>query len=426
MKKLLVLYLALGAFLNANSQRSDTLSLMVYNLLYYGEYTSFCTTSNNNVVDKDDYLKTIIDHTVPDVFMVNELGSTTTYADRILLNCLNQNGRGYYQRANSSGNSFSNLVNMLYYNADKLVYYSQDEIHESITGSNLTRYIDIYTLYYKDEFLANHQDTVFVTFIVAHLNASDASKRRVETEAIMAYLDDNNIRGNLILAGDLNVKSSSDTEFQNLVSHSNTSVVFRDPVNQLGNWNNSSTYASVHTQSTHTSGQCYSGGGMDDRFDFMLVNDWVINDSGRVKYVDGTYKALGQDGGRLNGTLLSPANSSEPSDVLDALYDMSDHLPVLMDIRFDLPKNTGLGTEIAEQPLKISNPVDREMTLIWPNGSGVEFEVNIYNLQGQQVYSAWLLGEQNNINLSDLSAGTYLIQTLNKKGQFQSKKIIKL
>ena len=99
----LLLFIFSSGFVQA--QKLDTLKMMHYNLLYYGEYTSFCTSSNNNVVDKDAHLKTIIGEALPDVFTVNELSSTAIYAERILVNCLNQDGRDYFERANSTGNT---------------------------------------------------------------------------------------------------------------------------------------------------------------------------------------------------------------------------------------------------------------------------------------------------------------------------------
>ncbi|MDD3630671.1 MAG: hypothetical protein PHF55_06600, partial [Bacteroidales bacterium] len=40
----------------------DTIKVMTYNLLNYGNNTSYCTPSNNNVSEKNEYLKTIIDY----------------------------------------------------------------------------------------------------------------------------------------------------------------------------------------------------------------------------------------------------------------------------------------------------------------------------------------------------------------------------
>ncbi len=51
----------------------------------------------------------------------------------------------------------------------------------------------------------------------------------------------------------------------------NTNYRFHDPLNQLGEWGSNEDYAALHTQSTHSGSEdaCFSGGGMDDRFDLF-------------------------------------------------------------------------------------------------------------------------------------------------------------
>ena len=65
MRLLLIVFTSIFA-LSLTSQ--DTLTVMQYNLLYYGINTSWCTNSNNNINDKDEYLKKIINHVKPDIF----------------------------------------------------------------------------------------------------------------------------------------------------------------------------------------------------------------------------------------------------------------------------------------------------------------------------------------------------------------------
>jgi hypothetical protein len=71
---------------------------------------------------------------------------------------------------------------------------------------------------------------------------------------------------------------------------------------------------------------------MDDRFDFILCGKEVLDNKYGVRYIDGSYKALGQDSRRFNGNIKQPASNIIPAEVSNALYEMSDHLPVLMDV----------------------------------------------------------------------------------------------
>ena len=63
-----------------------------------------------------------------------------------------------------------------------------------------------------------------------------------------------------------------------------------------------------------------------------------------LRYVNGSYRAVGNDGNHFNSPIIgAPTNSSEPSNVIDALYIMSDHLPVYMETYVNL--NVGLDEE---------------------------------------------------------------------------------
>ena len=50
----------------------DTLTVMTYNLLNYGNFTDYCTQANNDPDDKTEWMKEVIDYIVPDVLAVNQ------------------------------------------------------------------------------------------------------------------------------------------------------------------------------------------------------------------------------------------------------------------------------------------------------------------------------------------------------------------
>ena len=126
----------------------DTLRVMHYNLLNYGNYTSYCTTGNNNHEDKDGLIRTIIDYELPDIFTVNEINRYEFYQNRLLTSVLNTGGRTWYKRGSISNQALSDLVNMLYYNSDKLVLKSHEVVQSQL------RDIDLFTLYLKNDNLS--------------------------------------------------------------------------------------------------------------------------------------------------------------------------------------------------------------------------------------------------------------------------------
>ena len=398
----------------------DTLKVMHYNLLYYDKNTTSCTSSNNNVSSKDSYLTKIVNHVKPDIFTANEINGSSVSVQRVLNNALNVNGVSKYAMARYSGSS---LVNMLYYNTEKLVLKSQAYIQTS------PRLTDVYRLYYKSPELANG-DTAYITCVVTHLKAGSdyAYERGQAAQTIMSYLRIKGITENVLLMGDMNMYTASEPAFVSFTSTSGDSFRFFDPVNEAGDWNNNFNYRYVHTQSTHTSGSCHAGGGMDDRFDFILASPSVLNATGFVGYVPDSYWAVGQDGQRFNGSLLSPANSTVPTDVLNALYYMSDHLPVTLKLAIDQSPATAVETNMNGLGITAQNPVSDFFRIRFADGmESSAYRVEIYSVIGNLVYSANVnpSASQVEIPTGNIAKGIYLIRITGSNGQSVVKKVLK-
>ena len=404
----------------------ETLTIMQYNLTYYGNTASFsdCNSSNNGIDAKNGYLKTIIGDVLPDVFGVNELGYNLQYAKSILDNALNVDGRDYYDKTVLNG--FGDICNLLYYNKNKLGLHSEDVIEKDLSGNWLTRYIDIHTLYYKSPNLAQTKDTIYLTFIVTHLKAgssgSDIAKRDDATNALMSYLNNNPISGYVFFMGDFNVASSSEAAFQNVINYSNSDLNFVDPIDELGVWG-SSAFANLHTQSTRqndSNGSCFVTGGMDDRYDFILMSKNMLESDSKVKYVDGTYKAFGQDGGSYNNDLRISNNSAVSSTVAQALYDMSDHLPVVMDITVE--SVTGINEIDENLTLEYSNPLGDDIRVLIKDNK--PYSLIIYDIAGKIVYNQSIQSDAI-INTSNFTQGMYIIELLNDNEVIKYEKMIK-
>ncbi len=427
----------LGLFLSsiaAEAQVKDTISIMTYNLLYYREITSFCTASNNSVSTKETAMETIVDFTLPDIIVVNEMGgSSVVNAFRLASNSLNQNGRNYYSFANFSGSASQGIVNMIYYDNRKFVLESQTLIDEDKNNNPLVRVIDIYTLRYIDTNLAIHQDTTHIHVIAAHLKAgntaTDRAERALATDTLMAYLAATNASGNYVMAGDFNLYNSNEAGYQNLINYSVPAVRFYDPINVPGPWSNDSRFAITHTQSTRTTGGCAAGGGMDDRFDFILASDEIMNNTDKMRYIPNTYKALGQDGNRFNGSITNPTNNSVPTAVSQALFTMSDHLPVLMDVEVSLPLLISLdenSQSILSTDILFQNPSDGRLSIRFKTNHSIQL-LEVQDLSGR-VVARQSISSNNNIevDLSFLSKGTYFLRFTQSDAYPVVKKWIKL
>lgn len=406
----------------------DTITVLHYNLLNYGNTTSYCTSTNNNIDQKDGYLQTIINYARPDVFCVNEIGSSSTNHTRILNNVLNINGISHYRRVTTTNNAGSDIVNMLYYNNNKLGFKL------STTVNTTVRDINIFKFFYRSADLASG-DTTFITFILAHLKAgsdpSDAQKRADMINNLMNYLNNLGIEDNYVFSGDFNVYSSSEACFQNLINHSNVNIRFYDPINKIGNWNNNSYYAAYHTQSTDNgTNSCKASGGMDDRFDFIMLSNKIMNGTDKVRYINNTYWAIGNDGNHYNQSINYGTNNSVPSNVLSALAGMSDHLPVRCKLYIDRPAAINNEPDIDKFSFQIQNPVTDQLTISFDEVYHAPVRIQLFNLMGHKILEKPYALNQNSTSISLdvnlLPSGIYFVKVIIQGKEGVSAKVIKL
>jgi PKD repeat protein/endonuclease/exonuclease/phosphatase family metal-dependent hydrolase len=345
----------------------DTLKVMYYNVL---DYPNIYPERKTDFRVVNQYLKA-------DIILVNEL-KTTVGANALLNDALNVYGVTHYQKAIYTEQDFSE--NLLYYNSDKLALYSQDVISTSI------RDIDEYVLYYKSADLATTNDTVFFYFYEAHLKASQGyeNTRLAEVNTFLDHLNAIPNAENIFFGGDFNLYTSSEPAYQAIMD--NVTYAFNDPL-PSGNWHNGSSYSDIHTQSTRLNDPMGgSSGGLDDRFDFILFTDDVANASNRVQYISNSCIAFGNDGNHYNDALIDPpVNPNLPDSIIQALYYMSDHLPVICDLRveatIDTTKANIVITEIMYNPPEAGTD-SLEFIELFNNGNEIENLAGFYFAAG--------------------------------------------
>lgn len=405
----------------------DTIRMMQYNLMYYTDNSgiSDCNSSTNNLANKDENVKTIFQYVKPDVFCVCEMGSSMTYVNRLLNNAINVDGVDYYRNGPLTNYSGGSIANMIYYDSRKLTLYDNYYVTTSY------RDINGYKMYYNSTDL-EHGDTVFVTFWIMHLKAgssdANAAARYVQTQRLMSRLEAMGAPDNYVVSGDFNVYGASENCYQELVNYSNSFYRFYDPIDRPGEWNNNGQFADIHTQSTHTeSTGCFSTGGMDDRFDIILVSPYINYGSQRVKVLPETYHALGQDGNRFNKSIIYPANNSIPSAVAQALYNQSDHLPVITDFAIEASP-VGVQERAADFSISAVNPVRDNLTVnvLTPNADVYQFQV--YAMDGRLLaqYEEALDGGCHTVRFPfEYAKGLYVLKVTDSRQQQQVWKLVK-
>lgn len=437
--KMLNFKLATGLFIiflfKQNLFAQDTIKVMHYNLMYYGKNFSDCTSATNNIDEKNRNLKTIIQYVKPDIFSVNEMDGEGAYpvtddASYLLDNALNVDGITHYRKI-----KFQKiyLANTIFYNVNKLVLKNNFPISFYVDGN--PKIFNVYKFYFNAEDLITSNDTAYIYCVVAHLKAgsgsTDEQQRAFETSLIMDYFESLGEKGNYIIMGDFNVYSPTEPCFQNLINPDNSLYTFYDPANQIGEWSSNYMYRKIHTQSTHSFGDCFAAGGMDDRFDFILASEYIMNGTNHYEFITDSYKVVGQDGSSYNNSLNITTNSVVPNNVATALYNMSDHLPVYLELKVDQNRGESLG--INEQDTEwgnvfYNNPAKGSLDLKINFDQEKEIGIQIYSVKGDKIYDKKRLNNygsvEEKIPVSEFSNGIYILKITNQKEIVYTSKVI--
>lgn len=304
------LYLAIILLVASSAFAQTTLRIATYNLL------NFSDKSTNRI----QAFTTVIQAIDPDVLVVQELSKQEgydTFYNQVMLQVHND-----YRRAPYMDGAFTD--NGLFYRENRIVLVNTDTV--SIGLRPMSQY---------DLQAFGQNFTVYGAHLKPSSGTDNENTRRDQADIIRSHFNDRNATDNFILVGDLNLYKDDEPAFQLLTGNQqdNDGRLF-DPLDRLGDWHNSGQFADVHTQSARTT-QFGGGahGGLDDRFDFILVSNALIL-PGSIDYQSGSYTAFGNDRGHFNQAINAGANDSVPPNVADALHFASDHLPVYADFLF--------------------------------------------------------------------------------------------
>lgn len=301
-KKIFLLLLVLLFAVTVHAQ-TDTIRIATYNVLNWPE-----DAPNARI----PYFQLIFGEIDPDLVVCQEFRSeagANQFMDEVI-------DRDVYSRSRAR----------LVFENDNLLFYKHDKfemVRETPVGTNL-RDIMIFELRYLNE----EVDAPSLFFASAHLKAGnsddDADQRRSEARSFVRVVSNDFADVHMIFGGDFNVYGSGEGAYLEFMADS----LFYDPISRPGTWHDSERFADIHTQSTR-SGNVGTGssGGMDDRFDFLLMSN-ELNHVGGWSYVEGSYHAFGQDGDHFDGS-INRRNNAVSEEMAEALYFASDHLPVV-------------------------------------------------------------------------------------------------
>lgn len=402
MRTILLLLITFSAL---NLQAQSSIKVMFYNLLHYPSAPPF---------DRDLILKDILEGYQPDLFLVCELEDLDG-ANSILDVSLNGIGKNYQKApyvSNQSGSS-SILEQLVYYNTDYFVLENEQSI--------ITTFRDInhYTFILKAaDYLTNPtRIEVFVAHLKARQGEDNVQLRFQMAQQFTTALEDLDPNSFVVFGGDFNLYTSTEPAYQKILD-SNNNIVIKDVLNLdniIQNWHNNAGWVSVHTQSTRAStgafGNFGSGGGLDDRFDFIMLSENMLSDDSVIHYKTDTYQSYGNNATCFNDRIDGVDCSGEFSQELRTnLYNMSDHFPVVLEL--EINEIISSIDEIANKNdvnFFHGNMVKNELRLLL----GEQFlnkELIIYNLLGQPMISNKITSLEMVINTRFLENNIYFIQ----------------
>jgi endonuclease/exonuclease/phosphatase family metal-dependent hydrolase len=301
------------------------------------------------------------------------------------------------------------------HDTDNACFYRTSKVNSVGTRYIQTELRDVaeYTLHPVGVDSASEPFRIYSAHLKAGNTDTDASRRYQEVVTLRGELDELPDGSMFIMVGDFNLYTSEEQAYQALLAATpSPNGQLYDPINRPGAWNNNGSFVDVHTQSTRGG----SGGGMDDRFDFQLVSAALMDTAGSY-ILPVTYHPYGNDTHHFNMSINDGVNTDVPDSVADALYNMSDHLPVVA--------NYVLRTEISPVSERPVQPREYRLLTCYPNpfNSILSIEIgphagagtlDIFDVLGRHVwsrqYAGSISGTAQMVDFANFGTGTYYVR----------------
>jgi len=290
--------------------QQDTLTIMNYNVLRF----------NGNSTDRAIYIKKVVDYVKPDLIVLEEIDDQSGI-DLLLDQVFNKDSKIF---------AAGPLPNSQWMKSGIIYKKSKFDLTSYKFIPTVLRDISGYTLSIKNAHANVSPFTIFGTHLKASNGLSESEQRWEEAKELYKYVSQMNNDYHYILAGDFNVYGPNEPAYKLLVD--SMTVDLEDPI---GAWvRNEGSHVEKFTQSTRENQLSDGGasGGLDDRFDFILFSDHFTSKDPDLKYLEGSYTVIGNDGNHFNKSITDGGNTAVPDSIAEAIYFGSDHYPVIAKI----------------------------------------------------------------------------------------------
>ena len=346
----------------------DTLRIVTYNLLKF---------PRSYGAQRVDDFRRVVQAIEPDILVVQEL-ETRQGLETLLNDVLNVDDKDYYDAAPFKDGP----------DTDSGLLYNRDKV--SLLGVSSLYAWPRLIMEYRLE-ASGVKFYIYSVHLKAGSSPGDSTERWNEASVLRAHLNKLPSGTRFLVVGDFNMRGSKEPAFLKLNADEadNDGRLF-DPLNLTGNWHNNPLVAKIHTQSTRTRELPDGGswGGLDDRFDMILVSQAIL-DKNAMWMVPGSYRAFGNDGRHYNLAINDNRNFAVPDSIADALHDASDHLPVAADVVVDA--TTGVLDTHPDVPRAFTlsqnypNPFNADTRISYSLSRAMQVTIDLLDLQGRRV-----------------------------------------
>ncbi len=446
--KIALLAALLSSGIVKTNAQTDTLRLMSYNVLDYGGNPS-CQGPVNQY---HAYLETIVSFANPDILGLVKMGSIRLgpndfhgtapigFADSVLQFALNVAYPDRFAYCDYTNTSQADNMSVLFYNKHKLGFIGITCNYANITDFNT------YKLYYKDPALATTHDTTFLYIVLNHTQSGSSNEqvRGAQITGEMQQIQQHfSLLPNMVNMGDYNTRYTNESCYQALANPADTNFRFFDPPFSLdnlytypANWDNNATpYSTSLTTSTRQSAtvpnSCGTSGGAKSWYDHIFLSPWIAHNANYISYIPNSYRTIGNDGHRLGRSVNDNSqtmNTSAPSNVIEAIFQMSNKYPVMADLLVQ-SNTTGTSPTDPELPTYVTNlrqnngiyvvnPVEDNITIHFPYAyvnSGI-------SIVCRDMAGRVLINEKQTVGAgtaaypAQLNPGLYLLQIMDSEG----------
>jgi hypothetical protein len=402
------LFLVFISNVSASNCSDSTVRIVTWNLLNFPSQGNLGTDTST----RNPYYRIVMQAINADIIVTQE--NTGDVSVPIFLNSvLNANGNLYSAGTFINGYDSDNGI---FYRTSCFSFLSNVPIHTAL------RDVSEFTLVHN---ATNDTIRIFSCHLKASADSTNEELRRAETDSIRKFTNALPFGTDFIICGDFNFYSSYEPAYQNLLHDDSISDgKFVDPLSMPGIWNNVN-YRFYHTQSPRV--RSFGGGstgGMDDRFDLILLSS-AVDEPGRISYKPNSLTPFGNDGMHYQDSINQPPNAAVSQTVANALHYASDHLPLYAEFIFAAP--IGINEiEAQVKSLKVfPNPTQGD---IWVNidfAKETALDFSIYDAMSRRIKNfrkdfSMMNHKIKIANSGDLPPGNYLLKVTSKDGSFLS------